>query len=114
MLPAGLLLQYAYVLPKMYPNTAEEPVAVLLSPTNGSVTFVGFVPLKAPLPIEVTLFGTVILAILLHLLNAFDITSGFGNFLNGIFDIKALIYYISIIVICFTLTVQMLQKRRWS
>ncbi|MBQ9887085.1 MAG: ABC transporter permease [Lachnospiraceae bacterium] len=49
-----------------------------------------------------------------YLLNAFDITSGFANFLNGIFDIKALIYYISIIVICFTLTVQMLQKRRWS
>ena len=86
MLPAGLLLQYAYVLPKMYPNTAEEPVAVLLSPTNGSVTFVGFVPLKAPLPIEVTLFGTVILAILLHPLNAFDAiaVTGKSSIFSGI------------------------------
>lgn len=49
-----------------------------------------------------------------YVLNVFDITGGFSNFLNGIFDLKALVYYISVIVICFTLTVQMIQKRRWS
>lgn len=49
-----------------------------------------------------------------HVLNVFNITKGFANFLNGIFDVKALVYYISIIAVCFTLTVQMMQKRRWS
>lgn len=51
---------------------------------------------------------------IVYVLNVFNITSGFANFLNGIFDVKALIYYISVVIICFTLTVQMIQKRRWS
>lgn len=49
-----------------------------------------------------------------NVFNVFNITKGFENFLNGIFDLKAIVYYISVIVICFTLTVQMIQKRRWS
>ena len=49
-----------------------------------------------------------------YFLNVFNITNGFSNFLNGIFDVKALVYYISVIIICFTMTVQMMQKRRWS
>lgn len=51
---------------------------------------------------------------IVHILEVFNITKGFANFLNGIFDVKALVYYLSIIVVCFTLTVQMMQKRRWS
>lgn len=51
---------------------------------------------------------------IVYVLEVFNITKGFANFLNGIFDVKALVYYISIIAICFTLTVQMMQKRRWS
>ncbi len=51
---------------------------------------------------------------IINVLNVFNITKGFGNFLNGIFDVKALVYYLSIIAVCFTLTVQMMQKRRWS
>ena len=34
MLPAGLLFRCAYVYPKMYPNTAELPVAVGLFPSR--------------------------------------------------------------------------------
>ena len=61
-----LLLVY----PKIYPNTADSFVAVLLLPINGKVTFVGFVPLNAPLPIDVTLLGTVMLVTLTQPLNA--------------------------------------------
>ena len=71
MLPAGLLFRCAYVYPKMYPNTAELPVAVGLFPINGRVTFVGLVPLNAPAPIIVTLLGIIILVIVLQPLNAF-------------------------------------------
>lgn len=72
------------------------------------------VSLEAVLGVLYTVKPKMLEGAIIKVLNVFNITSGFGNFLNGIFDVKAVVYYISIIVICFTLTVQMIQKRRWS
>lgn len=38
----------------------------------------------------------------------------FNNFLNGIFDVGAIVYYISFAIFFIFLTVQSLDKRRWS
>lgn len=57
-----------------------------------------------------TLFASTIAKIL----NVIDLTSRFENFVNGIFDINGIVYYLSIVILFIFLTVQSLQKRRWS
>jgi len=44
----------------------------------------------------------------------FSVLNRFYNFTYGIFDVKAVVYYLSIIVIFVFLTVQAVEKRRWS
>lgn len=44
----------------------------------------------------------------------FSVLDRFYNFTYGIFDVKAVVYYLSIIVIFVFLTVQAVEKRRWS
>ena len=44
----------------------------------------------------------------------FNITDHFSEFCNGIFDVTGVVYYLSFIVVCLFLTVQSIQKRRWS
>jgi ABC-2 type transport system permease protein len=48
------------------------------------------------------------------ILNVIDLASRFENFVNGIFDVTGIVYYLSVIVIFIFLTVQSVQKRRWS
>lgn len=48
------------------------------------------------------------------IIEVFDFSSRFDDFLNGIFSVTSLVYYISAIVVCCTLAVQSIQKRRWS
>ncbi len=51
-------------------------------------------------------------------LNAFlgilNCTARFDDFVSGIFDVKAVVYYLSVIGLFVFLTVQSVQKRRWS
>lgn len=47
-------------------------------------------------------------------LGIFDISSHFDNFVSGILDIGGIIYFLSIIAVFLFLTVQSIQKRRWS
>ncbi|MFA9378164.1 MAG: ABC transporter [Lachnotalea sp.] len=48
------------------------------------------------------------------ILGVIDLATRFENFVNGIFDVTGIVYYLSVIVIFIFLTVQSLQKRRWS
>lgn len=48
------------------------------------------------------------------ILGVIDLASRFENFVNGIFDVTGIVYYLSVITIFIFLTVQSLQKRRWS
>jgi ABC-2 type transport system permease protein len=47
-------------------------------------------------------------------LEIFNITGHFSNFTSGMFDFTGIIYYLSVIIVFLFLTVQSLQKRRWS
>ena len=47
-------------------------------------------------------------------LNIFNLSSHFDNFANAIFDMKGIVYFLSVIVICMFLTVQSIVKRRWN
>lgn len=44
----------------------------------------------------------------------FSILSRYDNFAYGVFDVSALVYYISIISLFVFLTIQAIKKRRWS
>lgn len=47
-------------------------------------------------------------------LNVFDLTSHFDDFINGMLDLSNVIYYLTVIVLFLFLTAQSIQKRRWS
>lgn len=48
------------------------------------------------------------------ILKWFSILDRFGNFQRGIFDITAVIYYVSLVAIFLFLTVRVYEKRRWE
>lgn len=48
------------------------------------------------------------------IMSAFELTTHFENFINGMIDIKGIVYYISVVIIFIFLTMQSIQKRRWS
>lgn len=47
-------------------------------------------------------------------LNIVNLSSHFDNFANSIFDIKGILYFVSVIAVCLFLTVQSIAKRRWN
>jgi ABC-2 type transport system permease protein len=49
-----------------------------------------------------------------ELLNWFSIYTRFNNFIYGIFDFAAILYYASICFIFIFLTVRVYEKRRWA
>lgn len=48
------------------------------------------------------------------LISNFDLIKPFDDFLNGIFSIRGVIYYASIIALCLFLTMQVINKRRFT
>ncbi len=51
---------------------------------------------------------------LTKILSAFDLVSRFDDLLMGTFDIKSIVYYITVILLMLFLTTQSIQKRRYS
>ena len=47
-------------------------------------------------------------------LDIFNLSSHFDNFANAIFDVKGILYFVSVIAVCLFLTVQSIAKRRWN
>lgn len=49
-----------------------------------------------------------------NLLNSLSVFTRLNNFLNGIFDLTAVVYYLTIILLFVFFTLQSMDKRRWS
>ena len=47
-------------------------------------------------------------------LNVFNLSGHFDNFTSNIFDIKGIVYFVSVIAVCLFLTTQSILKRRWN
>ena len=47
-------------------------------------------------------------------LNIFNLSGHFDNFTSNIFDIKRIVYFLSVIAVCLFLTMQSISKRRWN
>ena len=52
--------------------------------------------------------------LLTKILDCFDLYVPFGSFLNGCLELTGVVYYVSVIGLLLFLTVQSIQKRRWS
>lgn len=52
--------------------------------------------------------------LLTKVLNCYNLTQRMDSFFSGFLDMKALIYYVSLILLFLFLAVQAIQKRRWS
>lgn len=57
---------------------------------------------------------TVFTGLIQKFLNLFAIANHFDDFVGGIFDVTGIIYMLSVVCIFVFLTVQCIQKRRWS
>lgn len=57
---------------------------------------------------------TVFTRLIQKFLNLFAIANHFDDFVGGIFDVTGIIYMVSVVCIFVFLTVQCIQKRRWS
>lgn len=57
---------------------------------------------------------TVFTGLIQKFLNLFAIANHFDDFVGGIFDVTGIIYMVSVVCIFVFLTVQCIQKRRWS
>ena len=49
-----------------------------------------------------------------NLFGVLDITAPFYEFASGLLDLSGIVYYLSVIFVFLFLTVQSIQKRRWS
>lgn len=47
-------------------------------------------------------------------LNIFNVSSHLNTFIDGMLDLTGVVYFLSIVVICLFLTMQSVNKRRWS
>ena len=47
-------------------------------------------------------------------LNVFNLSGHFDNFTSNIFDIKGIVYFLSVIAVCLFLTMQSISKSRWN
>lgn len=57
---------------------------------------------------------TIFTGLIQKFLNLFAIANHFDNFVGGIFDVTGIIYMLSVVCIFVFLTIQCIQKRRWS
>ena len=48
------------------------------------------------------------------MMTAISVFDRFDTFTNGVFDVTAIVYYLSIIGVMIFLTTQAMEKRRWS
>lgn len=48
------------------------------------------------------------------ILNVYDLNTPYQNFISGIFEISSVVYFVSVIFLCLFLTIQVVQKRRWT
>ena len=48
------------------------------------------------------------------IMEALSVFDRFGTFVEGVFDLNCVVYYLSITGVCLFLTVQSMEKRRWS
>lgn len=91
-------------------------VAVLLWITmKNSIVTCGFVVISQAALAGIYFFAQELLdGAVVSVFNWFSIASRYDDFVNGVWNVSSVIYYLSVIVLFNFLTIQMIKKRRWN
>lgn len=91
-------------------------LALLLYMMLGNAVISALVGIAAEAVLIVLYFvkSSVFEGLIQDIFGIFDLTGHFTEFASGILDLTGVVYYLSVIALCLFLTVQSIQKRRWS
>ena len=95
-----LILAAAIILYTMIKNALISAIAAVI----GEVILVVIYVVKS----------SVFEGVIQKVLNIFNLSGHFDNFTSNIFDIKGIVYFLSVIAVCLFLTMQSISKRRWN
>lgn len=89
-------------------------IFVYLMIGSGLITLIVAVVTEGALIAVYIVKSSVYAGLIQKILDVFDLTGHFTNFSSGILNIADIVYYLSVIGVFLFLTVQSIQKRRWS
>lgn len=89
-------------------------IVIYLMMRNLTITLAVGILCEAGLVITYYLKPTIFDGSIVKVFNWFSVVSRFENFYYGIFDISAIVYYLSIAFVFTFLTAQVIKKKRWS
>lgn len=81
---------------------------------NSNIALISFIVLDIPLVAVRFLKSDLLAGALPSMLNSVSLFERLDNFSSGIFDVTAIVYYLSIVALFLFFTVQSMEKRRWS
>ena len=81
---------------------------------SSNIAWILFVILDLPLIIISFVDPTLLEGLLPTVLGTLSVFGRFNSFANGIFDVKSIVYFLSVIVLFNVFTIQSFDKRRWS
>lgn len=81
---------------------------------NAKISAVLTVALEAILIVSYLIWRVSFFGLFPKIISQFSLFDRFNLFIQGIFDVTTIIYYISVTVIFIFLTIQSMEKRRWS
>lgn len=112
---AGVIPEGPYVSLAIFCAIAIAVAAILYNLTKNVV--VGFVSVVVLAGTTVGLYiwnSAMFDGAFVKVLSVFDVFGRTYNFFDGIFDLKAVVYYVSIVIMFVFFTVQSMEKKRWS
>ena len=81
---------------------------------NAVVTTLALIALPGSLFLYYSLDSAAFSGLFPQIMNALSVFDRFSVFVEGVFDMTAVVYYVSIIAVFLFLSVQAMEKRRWS
>lgn len=81
---------------------------------NKAISGIFLIACEAVLIVLYMVNATAFEGVIQDIFGVFDISGHFSEFASGIFDVIGVVYYLSIIGVFLFLTVESIQKRRWS
>ena len=87
---------------------------VLAVTRNKTAAWLVFVVLEIPVIVLTVIKPELIEGSLPVIFDSVSVFDRFGNFFEGVFDVKALVYFLTVAVVFNVFTVQSMEKRRWN
>lgn len=110
-----------YVSSSAFASCAAVAVLILLlvvvlwrMTRNSTLALTVGIVLEGALAVFYLLWGEQLAGVFPQLLESLSLFDRFSTFVNGVFDLTAVVYYLTVIGVFLFLSVQSMEKRRWS